>query len=71
MFAPSIVDEETAVLGLEMEYQREQAGKKQKKQGKQKQKISRAGLKPSPIAERRRLQAEAAPKLAAWLQEDE
>jgi hypothetical protein len=71
LFAPTMADEKTTVLGLEMEYQRQQAGKKQKQQSKQKQKIGRTGLKASPLAERRSAQAEAAPRLAAWLKDGE
>ena len=60
MFRPNIVDEDTAELGLEMEYQRKEVAKKQKKETKQKKKIAKGGFKPSPIAERRQDQEEAA-----------
>ncbi|MCF7848942.1 MAG: hypothetical protein K9M45_08845, partial [Kiritimatiellales bacterium] len=59
MFRPTIVDEQTADLGLEMEFQRKEAGKKQKQHTEQKKKIAKGGFKPSPIAERRKEQAEA------------
>lgn len=66
MFAPTLVDEETAVLGLEMEYQRQQADKQQKKSVKQKRKIAASGFKPSPIPERREAQEAGAEKLRAF-----
>lgn len=69
LFAPTVADEQSAALGLEIEYSREQAEKKQKKQAKQKQAISCAGVRPSPIAERRERQAEAAPRLRRMLEE--
>ncbi len=59
MFAPILVDQQTAELGLEMEHQRQQAEKKQKKKANQNQKIAKGGFKPSPIAERRKEQADA------------
>ncbi len=59
MFRPTIVDEQTADLGLEMEYQRKYAAKNKKKNDGQKKKITKGGFKQSPIAERRREQAEA------------
>ena len=59
MFRPTLVDEQTAELGLEIEHQREQATKKRKKKTTQQQKIAKAGIKPSPIAEIRADQARA------------
>lgn len=67
MFAPTIVDEETAVLGLEMEYQRQQADKQRKQTTKQNRKIATGGFKPSPIAERKTVQAAAIPRLRDFL----
>jgi hypothetical protein len=71
MFAPIFVDEQTAELGLEMEHQRQQAQKKQKRKASQIQKIKKSGFKPSPIAERRKAQADALPRLAEFLKETE
>lgn len=68
MFAPILVDQQTAELGLEMEHQRQQADKKQKKKANQTRAISKAGFKPSPIAERRKAQAAAASGLEAFLE---
>ncbi len=62
MFRPTLVDEKTAELGLEMEYQRQEAAKKKKSNDGQKQKIAKGGFKPSPIAIRREEQEKAATK---------
>jgi hypothetical protein len=67
MFAPTIMDEETATLGLELEYQRQQADKQRKKTTKQREKIATGGFKPSPIAERQVAQAEAVPRLQDFI----
>ncbi len=71
MFAPTIVDEETATLGLDFEYQRQQADKQRKKTTKQNRKIATGGFKPSPIAERRTAQAAAIPRLMNFLNDAE
>jgi hypothetical protein len=68
MFRPTVVDEQTAELGLEMEHQRQEADKKQKKTVRQKNKLAKAGVKPSPINERRKAQEEAIPDFMQFLE---
>ena len=70
MFAPILVDQQTAELGLEMEHQRQQADKKQKKKASQNQKIAKGGFRPSPIAARREKQPEAIKRVQAFLRDD-
>ena len=70
MFAPILVDQQTAELGLEMEHQRQQADKKRKKKANQNQKIAKGGFRPSPIAARREKQPEAIKRVQAFMRDD-